>query len=525
MRLLIVAMLACADWTVAATYEVGPGKPYATPSSVPWESLAAGDTVLIYWRATPYRDKWVICRQGTASNPITVRGVPGPNGEQPVIDGNGALTRTALNYWNEARGLIKIGGANTPPDTMPQYIVLENLELRGAHESYTFTSAGGATQRYARNAAAVYVEKGEHITIRNCVLRDSGNGLFIGSPAGQPSRDFLVEGNWILGNGNVGSAFEHNNYSAAIGITFQYNRFGPLRAGASGNNLKDRSAGLLIRYNWIEGGNRQLDLVDAEDSSLIVADPAYRTTAVYGNVLIEADADGNRQMIHYGGDSGNTAIYRGGNLFVYHNTFISYRSDRTTLLRLSTSSETATFLNNIVYATAGAGSVALLDASGVLHLSHNWMQPGVVPTFGTLNGVIHDDGTGISGASPGFVDFAAQDFRLAAGSAAINAAGPLPAALSAHPVLYHYVPHLSGEPRPLDATPDIGAYEFAAPASRCDLNADGAVNVVDIQRLINAAIGVLPALPAGDLNRDGVVNVLDVQLLVNVVLGLAACPA
>jgi hypothetical protein len=61
----------------ATTYEVGPGKTYANISNVPWESLQPGDLVLIYWRATPYKEKWVICRQGTAAAPIIVRGVPG----------------------------------------------------------------------------------------------------------------------------------------------------------------------------------------------------------------------------------------------------------------------------------------------------------------------------------------------------------------------------------------------------------------------------------------------------------------
>src|SRR5690349_19837487 len=75
---------------LAATYEVGPGKTYANVGDVPWESLQPGDTVLIYWRPTPYKEKWVICRQGTASAPITVRGVAGTGGELPVIDGNGA---------------------------------------------------------------------------------------------------------------------------------------------------------------------------------------------------------------------------------------------------------------------------------------------------------------------------------------------------------------------------------------------------------------------------------------------------
>ena len=508
----------------AATYEVGPGKPYAGIGAVPWESLQPGDLVLIHWRSTAYKEKWVICRQGTAANPITVRGVPGPAGERPVIDGNGATTRSALNYWNEVRGLLKIGGANVPPDTTPRYIVVENLEFRSARPPYTFTAANGSTQSYVNNAAAIYVEKGEHITIRNCVLRDSGNGLFVGSPAAQPSRDFLIEGNYIYDNGNTGSAFEHNNYTAALGIVFQYNRFGPPRAGASGNNLKDRSAGLVVRYNWIEGGNRQLDLVDAEDSSVIAADPSYRTTYVYGNVLIEPDGAGNRQMVHYGGDSGNTAIYRKGTLHMYNNTLVSTRTDRTTLLRLSTNEETCDFRNNIAYVSAAGNTLALVDQSGTLLLSHNWFKPGRVNTFGTLDGTISDDGTSVTGSAPGFANEAGQDFRLAAGAGVINRGGALHGAAQA--LTQQYVKHQTGEARPSDGALDIGAYEYAGGGgSPCDVNGDAAVNVVDVQMLVNLVLGVVTGTPGqGDVNRDGRVDVVDVQALVNAVLGVGGCP-
>jgi hypothetical protein len=521
-------LTALASGVSAATFEVGAGKAYASIGAVPWESLQPGDLVLIYWRSTPYKEKWVLGRQGTAANPIVVRGVAGPSGQLPVIDGNGATTRTSLNYWNEVRGLLKIGGSNVPADTTPQYIVIENLEFRSARPPYTFTASNGTTQSYVNNAASIYVEKGQHITIRNCILNDSGNGLFIGSPAAQPSRDFLIEGNYIYGNGNTGSAFEHNNYSAAIGIVFQYNRFGPLRASTSGNNLKDRSAGLVVRSNWIEGGNRQLDLVDAEDSGVIVSDPSYRATLVYGNVLIEPANDGNRQMVHYGGDSGTTGDYRKGTLYMYNNTLVSTRTDRTTLLRLSTNEETADFRNNIVFPTLAGNTVALLDETGLLLLSHNWFKPGWVSTFGTLDGTILDDGTAITGASAGFVDVAGQNFRLTAGSNAINGGTTLPApVVPFHAVARQYVKHQSSESRPNSAALDIGAYEYSSSSvSQCDVNSDSAVNVVDVQGLVNLVLGVSSSTPgAGDLNHDGFVNIVDVQILVNTVLGAGVCPA
>ncbi len=523
----ILLFSALAGVLQAATYEVGVGKPYSSIGAVPWESLQPGDLILIHWRSAPYKEKWVICRQGTAASPIIVRGVPGPAGQLPVIDGNGATTRTALNYWNEVRGLLKIGGANIPPDTMPRYITIENLDFRSARPPYQFTAANGSTQSYVNNAAAIYVEKGEQITIRNCVLSDSGNGLFIGSPSATPSRNFLIEGNYIFDNGNTGSAFEHNNYSAALGIVFQYNRFGPTRAGAIGNNLKDRSAGLVVRYNWIEGGNRQLDLVDGEDSSVIVADSSYRSTFVYGNILIERDGDGNRQIVHYGGDSGNTSIYRKGTLYMYNNTIVSTRTDRTTLLRLSTNEETCDFRNNLAYVSAAGNTLALLDQSGILNLSHNWFKPGRVSTFGTLSGIINDDGTSITASAPGFVNEAGQDYRLDIGSSAINGGTILhSAAAFAHPLTQQYVKHLAGEPRPVDSILDIGAYEASSASfSRCDLNRDSLVNVVDVQRLVLLVLGLATGAPGeGDLNRDGRVDVLDVQWMVNVVLGIAACP-
>jgi sugar lactone lactonase YvrE len=52
----------------------------------------------------------------------------------------------------------------------------------------------------------------------------------------------------------------------------------------------------------------------------------------------------------------------------------------------------------------------------------------------------------------------------------------------------------------------------------CDINADGNVNVSDVQLIINEALGVAPAVH--DLNGDGMVNVADVQIVINAALGL-----
>jgi hypothetical protein len=53
-------------------------------------------------------------------------------------------------------------------------------------------------------------------------------------------------------------------------------------------------------------------------------------------------------------------------------------------------------------------------------------------------------------------------------------------------------------------------------AQGCDLNGDGKVDVGDVQRAINEALGGAPAVD--DLNGDGVVNVVDVQMVMEGVL-------
>jgi hypothetical protein len=60
--------------------------------------------------------------------------------------------------------------------------------------------------------------------------------------------------------------------------------------------------------------------------------------------------------------------------------------------------------------------------------------------------------------------------------------------------------------------------------SFCDINGDGAVNVLDLQRLANIILEKQGADGNGDLNRDGRIDVLDLQVLANVILGKRSCP-
>src|SRR5437868_10115516 len=63
---------------VGPEYNVGPGQAFARLADVPWEDLAPGDTVRVFWREAPYNEKLLINRTGTAAKPIRIVGMPGP---------------------------------------------------------------------------------------------------------------------------------------------------------------------------------------------------------------------------------------------------------------------------------------------------------------------------------------------------------------------------------------------------------------------------------------------------------------
>ncbi len=465
---LIILFFAFNLFAHATDYHVGPGQTRANISEVPWDALQAGDRIYIHWRSTPYYEKWVINGQGTAQDRIEIIGVSGPNGEKPIIDGNGAITPTYLRYWNQVRGLIKIGGSSVPADGLPSYITIQNLELRSARPPYSFTADSVYPDYYSENAAAIYVEKGEHIIIRDCIIHDSGNGIFIGANGGE-TKDILIANNYIYDNGNDGSGFQHNTYTEALGVTYEYNRFGPLRTGAQGNNLKDRSAGLVVRYNWVEGGNRQLDLVESGASTLY-NDPTYSTTYAYGNILIEPDGAGNSQVIHYGGDSGNTSHYRKGDLYFYNNTVVSTRNSNTVLARLSTTDETMHAFNNLIYCTSSGTTLAMVDGDGTLYLEYNWIKTNWVNSHGG-SGTVNNLGNNLDGSDPLFVDFVNQDFSLQNNSSLIDAGDAIPAIhLPNHDLLYEYVRHNNSTNKQVVNSLDIGAFENQSTLSTSDLD-------------------------------------------------------
>lgn len=403
--------------------EVGEGYDYTHPNEVPWEALEPSTHVLIH--EGTYQAKWVIDGVG----PIKVEGVG-----TVIIDGEGAQTRQALDYWNEDRSVIKIGGGGLTE--VASDITVENLKVRGGQRDHGFTDDAGQAGVYADNAACIHVEAATGVRLVGNELSDCGNGLFVSPLSGE----VLVRGNFLHHNGVPGSAYEHNSYTEAASIVFEFNRYGPLRAEADGNNLKDRSGSTTIRYNWIDAGNRQLDLVESETFEQDA--PAW----VYGNVLLEPDGAGNSQIVHYGGDNGDTSHYRTGTLHFFHNTVVSTRSGDTTLVRLSTSTTPFEARSNVVV----AGSLAVSAGAGQVDLVDNALPEGWRETFEAQHeGSFTDAGTLTQDP---MLD---AEARPQAASPLLGAAGDL--ASGAPEVDQEYVRHQRAGERSARTT--IGAFE------------------------------------------------------------------
>ena len=500
MRALLFILLA--PTVFATVYRVGPGQPLATIADVPWENLEPGDLVEIYWRDTPYHEKFSIDTVGTVSRPVIVRGIPNANGDLPILDARNATTRLALDFYNEHRGVIRIGPKridvpdcwiypapynceHPQPDTSdpdcpapvfppkPAYVTIENFDIRSSRDPHVFFNDEGIEEPYHNRSAGIYIEQGHYITIRNCRFTDCGNGLF----SSFNTHDVVIEGCYFGNNGIVGSDRYHNAYTESHGITFQHNHFAPLKEHSQGNNIKDRSSGTVIRYNWIEGGNRQLDLVDSDYISIYQdSKHPYQATYIYGNILIEPGDIGNRQMIHYGGDTGLECQYRTGDCYFYNNTVISHRTGTTSLVRLTWGRFHC--WNNIIYHSSDA-PIDFLENDGFISVRNNYLRSG----FDYVDAVTNNN---IFAPDPGFADSA---YTLLPDSVCIDA-GRNPTIASNLWPLREYVVHQGSIPRDTVLPFDIGAREATTPDFHPDAIDDSYSSIEDRELIVPAHMGI-----------------------------------
>ncbi|MCA9534951.1 MAG: right-handed parallel beta-helix repeat-containing protein [Myxococcales bacterium] len=478
-RLLLLSVLVVAvapGSARAAEYVVGSGS-YPTLASVPWSSLGPGDIVTIPHRAEPYRETFAVTTSGTAQAPILVRGTRGPGDARPVIDGENAVQ--GANTHVRALLSLRNGASN---------VIVEGLEFRNAHIDYAHDGLFPG-----HNASGIYVEDASHVVIRDCELHGNGNGLF----SAPGTVDLRVERNYLWGNGNVGRAFEHNSYTETDGIVFEGNRYGPLCSGCPGNNLKDRSAGTVIRYNFIEGGNRALDLVHAEsDDADFTQRVATTPTYVYGNVFIKTDDTTQSQVVHFGGDDGSVPNNYRRALRFYNNTVYSTRAVRTTFFHCDAPAPDVD-IRNSVFVTPSSSQIYLLDSSSSTGATVALVNSYLPPTWDVSVEVALDAAvttTGVTtGTTPGFVNGPAFDFHLLPSAAVRDGGAALLGGVPA--LLREYVTHQDTRARDEDGPLDLGAFEVCESGCAPVVPPDGGV--------IPGGDSAVPPLADGGRGADG----------------------
>jgi hypothetical protein len=485
-------------------YHVGPGQPYTNIGDVPWYALGPGDTVYIHYRSTPYHEKFLVSNAGTASQWIRVLGVPGPNGELPIISGDGATTSTKMHYyWTDPTlfqlyGVVQIAinSASTP---IPAYIEIANLQIQDGYQTYQFTAENGSKLNYDSFTGCIYARSAKHLLIRDNVLTNCGQA-FIDWTANDGGvwwdaleGDTVLRGNSFYNNGVPNDYLEHQTYTESDGVIIECNHYGPQRANAGGSQLKDRSAGTVIRYNYIEQseGGWDLDLVEPENGwDTLGSRATYKQAFVYGNVFVNENL--GLDFFHWNEDHGlghGRAEQTGGKLFFYDNTVVvvANKSDAPypgafQLFNVNQGGFDCSMgavagridVRNNIFAflprTAGQ-PIPELDFGYCgwenFDFGVNWVSPGYQ--------VWHQGGANATGTSnifspaandPGFVSVSANNFHLAVGSSAIGKGGPLAPevtnnflGLDLTPTL-QYLPDRQVEPRSASgAGSDLGAFE------------------------------------------------------------------
>ncbi|QWZ10023.1 right-handed parallel beta-helix repeat-containing protein [Nocardioides panacis] len=271
---------------------------------------------------------------------------------------------------------------------------IDRLEFSGA----TVPDGNGAGIR----------QEGAGLTVTRSWFHDNENGILAGANAGS---DVVIRRSRLFRNG-AGDGSTHNLYIGAVRsltVTGSY-----LWGADVGHELKSRAARNTIF------GNRISDR-DAT-ASYSVDLPNGGSSLVAGNVIIQGPHSENSTLVSYGAE-GFTHDSRG--LWVINNTFVNRRATGT-FVGLAKGSR-AHLRNNLL-----VGPGALSDLAGVESRANRRV------------------------GGRGFVDPVADDFRLRAGSPAIDRGVWVPRPWRA---TWQYAHPTNQVRRPVAGRVDLGAYE------------------------------------------------------------------
>jgi hypothetical protein len=327
----------------------------------------------------------------------------------------------------QQRGLVVIWGPRY--ESLVEHVHVEGLRLQDVmHAPYrpqdmnSFVDADGSTRAWDDGGAGIRIQRARNLVIRGNAFAYNPAGLYIISQAYAENfmvRNVLIEGNRFERNGLLDDYNKHQAYVQGTNFTIQYNWFGQLTPGAQANNLKIRTAGDVVRYNYFENGARALDMVDVEDFVELVmpwqyarfkaenhtgtifdagqaADwEAYRRSHVYGNLFHVHGDEAWPNPIHYGYDN-SPLDRRPGSLWFYHNTLL-YQTDRSVVPTVRLFDCCSDFTESFY------GSDAYL-AGGSWHYRHGGQEWGPIHAHDATSWPVmqaHNNAIVLASASPG----------------------------------------------------------------------------------------------------------------------------
>ncbi|HSU41644.1 MAG TPA: hypothetical protein VLJ38_18830, partial [Polyangiaceae bacterium] len=237
------------------TYEVGPGKAYASLQAVA-SLLKAGDTVKVYGGAT-YAGGIRFTKSGTATSKITVLGMR-VNGVRPVLSGGTTTVEFAGNHY-----------------------VFQGFDVTAGSSRCVFHHA-------------------DDITIRDSVIHDCPTHGLLGADADSGSLTLEYSEVHHCGSGDTHhQIYMATDETAHPGSVFRM-QYCYVHDGLGGNNVKSRAERNEIYYNWVEGAYYyELELIgpDGQDESL-----AREDSDVVGNVLYQGYTTRSHYAVRIGGD-------------------------------------------------------------------------------------------------------------------------------------------------------------------------------------------------------------------------------
>jgi hypothetical protein len=400
--------------------------------------------VKVDWQTGLYHDKLDICAGGSPGNPVTVEGVPGPEGELPILEANGAIENPDASYQHAdvfgTAGLITVA-----PSATAQHIsdvVIKNFELRHATRNSAFTDFTGTLRDYAYSSSGVAIYSADNVTVTGCNIYGNENGIFAKSQ-GWDAGDchyLTISRDKVHGNGLVGSDRCHNTYIEAAYTLYEFDTYGPLATGAeAGTNLADRGVGTVIRYCHLTGGSNVINLIEPDDGAPSLDNlPGFGTEWVYGCVVVNPNGSSCNVIIHFGTD--NDGPTGQSVLWFYDNTVVSYNDYVTggryyTYVFSGWSDITINAMNNIfdsVSPTPGdwSGEWALANGGSygstvTVFLGVNWAPSGFEQYRPGDSVVVTGWANMLMSTDDPFVNVMSHDYRLRTTSVCVAAAGSL----------------------------------------------------------------------------------------------------